>query len=88
MFLIAADAASHARAVETVIMSRGCEGFCIAIVPEGETEIAEFADVTWHLPSVPHETAPIIYSVPLHLFGYHAAVERDAVGLGAPKLGV
>lgn len=88
MFLIAADDASHARAVETVIMSRGCEGFCIAIVPKGETEIAEFADVTWHLPSVPHETAPIIYSVPLHLFGYHAAVERDAVGLGAPKLGV
>ncbi len=22
------------------------------------------------------------YSVPLHLFGYHAAMERDAVGLG------
>ena len=88
MFLIAPDAASHARAVETAIMSKGCEGFCIALVPEGETEIAEVADVVWRLPPVADETAPILYSAPLHLFGYHAAVARDALGLGAPRLGV
>jgi hypothetical protein len=33
------------------------------------------------------ETAPILYSVPLHLFGYHVATARDALGLGAPRLG-
>jgi glucosamine--fructose-6-phosphate aminotransferase (isomerizing) len=87
MFLVAPDTASHTRALETAIMSRGSEGFCIAIVPEGETEIAEIADIAWHLPPVAEETAPIVYSVPLHLFGYHAAVERDAIGLGAPQLG-
>ncbi|WP_299671481.1 SIS domain-containing protein [uncultured Roseobacter sp.] len=87
IFLVAADDASHARAAETAIMSRGCEGFCIALLPEGEAEIAQIADVVWHLPPVAWETAPILYSVPLHLFGYHAAVERDALGLGAPKLG-
>ena len=87
MFLLAPDAASHTRAVETAIMSRGCEGLCIALVPEGETEIAEIADVVWHLPPVAWQTAPILYSVPLHLFGYHAAVERDALGLGAPRIG-
>lgn len=87
MFLIAPDTASHTRAAETAIMSRGSDGFLIALVPEGETEIAEIADVVWHLPPVAAETAPILYSVPLHLFGYHAAVERDAVGLGAPHLG-
>ncbi len=87
MFLVAPDTASHTRALETAIMSRGSEGFCIAIVPEGETEIAEVADIAWHLPPVAEETAPIVYSVPLHLFGYHAAVERDAIGLGAPRLG-
>lgn len=87
MFLIAPDAASHLRAAETAIMSRGSEGVCIALVPEGETEIAGIADVVWHLPEVAVETAPIVYSVPLHLFGYHAAVERDAIGLGAPRLG-
>ena len=88
MFLIAPDAVSHARALETAIMSRGCEGFCIALVPEGETAIAEVADVVWALPPVAAETAPIVYSVPLHLFGYHVAMARDAIGLGAPRLGV
>ncbi len=88
LFMVAADKASHARALETAIMSQGCEGYCVALVPEGETEIAEIVDVAWHLPPVPAETAPIVYSVPLHLFGYHAAVERDALGLGAPRLGL
>lgn len=87
MFLIAGDAASHTRALETAIMSHGEGGICIAIVPEGETEIAEIADESWHLPMVPDVVAPIVYSVPLHLFGYHAAMERDAIGLGAPRLG-
>lgn len=87
MILLAPDDASHARALETAIMSRGEEGFCLAIVPEGETEIAEIADEAWHLPVVPDAVAPIVYSVPLHIFGYHAAVERDAIGLGAPRLG-
>jgi glucosamine 6-phosphate synthetase-like amidotransferase/phosphosugar isomerase protein len=88
MFMVAGDAASHARALETAIMSHGCGGYCVALVPEGETEIAQIADVAWHLPHVPASTAPIVYSVPLHLFGYHAAVERDALGLGAPRLGL
>lgn len=87
MFLIAPDKKSHARALETAIMSRGSEGFCVALVPEGESEIAEVADVVWHLPKAPQDTAPIIYSVPLHLFGYHVAMARDALGLGAPRLG-
>lgn len=87
MFLFAPDAASHTRALETAIMSRGSEGLCIALVPEGEAEIAAIADVAWHLPAIAWETAPILYSVPIHLFGYHAAVERDAIGLGAPRLG-
>ncbi|MDJ0685743.1 MAG: SIS domain-containing protein [Alphaproteobacteria bacterium] len=88
LILVAADDASHERALETAIMSKGCEGFCLALVPEGETEIAAVADMAWRLPKVAWETAPIIYSVPLHLFGYHAAMERDALGLGAPRLGL
>ena len=88
LFMVAADKASHARALETAIMSQGCEGYCVALVPEGETDIAEIVDVAWHLPPVPAATAPIVYSVPLHLFGYHAAVERDALDLGAPRLGL
>ena len=87
LILIAPDRASHIRALETAIMSRGIGGFCVALVPEGETEISEVADVAWHLPEVAEETRPVVYCVPLHLFGYHAAIERDAIGLGAPRLG-
>ncbi len=87
LFLVAPDAASHGRALETAIMSRGCDGFCVALVPENETEIAGVADVAWRLPDVPPSLAPIVYSVPLHLFGYHVAMARDALGLGAPRLG-
>jgi glucosamine 6-phosphate synthetase-like amidotransferase/phosphosugar isomerase protein len=87
MFLFAPDAASHGRALETAIMSRGCEGVCIALLPEGESEIASIADVAWHLPQMHDDVAPIVYSVPLHLFGYHVAMARDALGLGAPRLG-
>ncbi|MEM6889415.1 MAG: SIS domain-containing protein [Pseudomonadota bacterium] len=88
MFLVAADDASHTRAVETAIMSRASEGVCVALVPEGEAEIAGIADIVWHLPHVAEDIRPIVFSVPLHLFGYHAAMERDAIGLGAPRLGV
>ncbi|MEM6383127.1 MAG: SIS domain-containing protein [Pseudomonadota bacterium] len=88
LFLVAGDEASHERALETAIMSKGSKGFCLALLPEGETDIAEVADIAWHLPKVSWETAPIVFSVPLHLFGYHAAMERDALGLGAPHLGL
>lgn len=87
MFIISSDEASHHRALETALMSRGCDGYCVALVPEGEAEIAAIAETTWHLPHVPAAVAPIVYSVPLHLFGYHVAMARDAVGLGAPYLG-
>jgi glucosamine 6-phosphate synthetase-like amidotransferase/phosphosugar isomerase protein len=33
------------------------------------------------------ELAPLLYSVPLHLFSYHVTKARDALGLGAPRLG-
>ena len=75
------------RSLETAIMSQGVEGLCVALIPEGETEIAAIADVAWHLPPVAEAVAPIVYSVPLHLFGYHVTLARDALGLGAPRLG-
>jgi glucosamine 6-phosphate synthetase-like amidotransferase/phosphosugar isomerase protein len=88
MFLIAPDAASHPRAVDTAIVARASGGLTVALVPEGETEIAEHVAHAWHLPPVRAELAPILYSVPLHLFSYHVTKARDALELGAPRLGV
>lgn len=87
MFVIAPDAASHQRALETVIVGKGVGGHTIVLAPEGESAFDDYAAHVWHLPKVRVELAPMLYSVPLHLFSYHVTKARDALGLGAPSLG-
>ena len=87
MFLIAPDGASRQRALETAIVSKGVGGHTIALVPEGETAFDPYVEAVWHLPQVRVELAPMLYAVPLHLFSYHVTKARDALGLGAPRLG-
>jgi glutamine---fructose-6-phosphate transaminase (isomerizing) len=88
MFLIAPDAASRQRALETAIVGKGVGGRTIALVPEGEAGFDPHVDHVWRLPAVRDDLAPILYSVPLHLFSYHVTKARDALGLGAPRLGL
>ncbi len=88
MFLIAPDLASRQRAIETAIVSKGTGGYTIALVPEGEAAFDAHAQHVWHLPLVRDDLAPLLYSVPLHLFSYHVTKARDALGLGAPRLGL
>jgi glutamine---fructose-6-phosphate transaminase (isomerizing) len=87
MFLIAPDAASRQRAIETAIVGKAVGGRTIALVPEGETGFDAHADRVWRLPEVRDDLAPLLYSVPLHVFSYHVTKARDALGLGAPRLG-
>ena len=88
MFLIAPDAASRQRALETAIVGKGVGGYTIALVPEGETAFDAHANHVWHVPAIRDDLAPILYSVPLHVFTYHLTKARDALGLGAPRLGL
>ena len=88
MFLIAPDAASRQRALETAIVGKGVGGYTIALVPEGETGFDAHVQHVWRLPAVRDDLAPLVYSVPLHVFAYHVTKARDAVGLGAPRLGL
>ncbi len=88
MFLIAPDKASRQRALETAIVGKGSGGYTIALVPEGETGFDEHVQHVWHVPTVRDDLAPLLYSVPLHVFGYFVTKARDAVGLGAPRLGL
>jgi glucosamine--fructose-6-phosphate aminotransferase (isomerizing) len=84
LFLVAPDAASRARAVDAALVGRAVGGRTIALVPEGEAEIAALVDATFSLPPVRPDLAPIVYSVPLHLFAYHFAKARFARNLGYP----
>lgn len=82
LFLVAPDEASHERALDTALVGQAVGGRTIALVPEGETEITARAWRTLHLPAIRPELAPMLYSVPLHLFAYHFAEARFARGLG------
>jgi glucosamine 6-phosphate synthetase-like amidotransferase/phosphosugar isomerase protein len=88
MFLIAPDAASRQRALETAIVGKGVGGYTIALVPEGEAGFDPYVNHVWQVPAVRDDLAPILYSVPLHVFSYHLTKARDALGLGAPRLGL
>jgi glucosamine--fructose-6-phosphate aminotransferase (isomerizing) len=83
LFMVAPDRASHARALDTAIVSKGIGGKLIALLPEGEAEIATLADHCLTLPLVDDALAPLLYALPLHLFAYHFATARLARGLGA-----
>ena len=56
------------------IKARG--GPVIAVVCEGDREVAELADDVIHVPSVPDYLQPIVTAIPLQLLAYHIAVLR------------
>jgi glucosamine--fructose-6-phosphate aminotransferase (isomerizing) len=84
LFLLAPDAASGRRGLDAAMVGEARGGRTIALVPEGEAAISTHAERTLFMPSVRAELAPILYSVPLHLFAYHFTMIRDAHGLGYP----
>jgi len=84
LFLVAPDEVSHARALDTAEVGRYDGGQIIALVPEGESEISAVANWTFEMPPIADTLAPIIYSVPLHLFAYHLAMAKFKAGLGYP----
>lgn len=51
-------------------------GQVIAIVSEGDTDIAEFADYTIEVPHVDQLLSPIVNTIPLQLLSYYIAVMR------------
>ncbi len=82
LILLAPDNVSHSRALDTAQVGRYDGGRIYAFVPEGEIEIAAAAQWRLHLPQVDPYLAPVIYSLPLHLFAYYLAMEKYRLGLG------
>jgi glucosamine--fructose-6-phosphate aminotransferase (isomerizing) len=56
------------------IKARG--GPVIAVIEEGDRQVAELADETIEIPPVPEFLQPIVAAVPLQLLAYHIAVLR------------
>lgn len=84
LFLVAPDQASRERALDTALVSRAVGGQTVALLSEADHDITSRVTESWILPRVAPELAPIVHSVPLHLFAYHFAKARFARKLGYP----
>ncbi len=82
LFLVVPDDLSHTRAVDTAQVGRFDGGRIMALVPENEQEISSVAHWVLKLPVVHSWLAPILYSIPLHLFAYHLAMAKFERKLG------
>ena len=82
LFLIAPDAASRERALDTALVSADVGGRTVALLPGPDPEIDARVSESWHLPQVLDALAPLVWSVPLHLFAYHFAEARFEANLG------
>lgn len=76
VFVIAPPGASYERGVSIARLAREVGTPVVALVADGDTEIAPLAAETITLPDVPELLSPILAVVPLQLFTYHLALVR------------
>ncbi len=72
---IAPPGPGYERALELARANKEVGAKVIALVGEGDSEMASIADHSIFLPEVPEFLTPVVYLVPLHLFTYWLAME-------------
>ena len=75
VILVAPPGPSHARAVDVARTARDAGAPVLAVVGEGDRELATLAAETIEVADVQELLSPILAVVPLQLFAYHVAVE-------------
>ena len=53
------------------------DGVVLAVITEGDTELASQVDHALYIPDAPEHLIPLLTTVPLQLLAYHAAVLRN-----------
>jgi glucosamine--fructose-6-phosphate aminotransferase (isomerizing) len=76
VFVIAPPGPSYERCLAVARAAREIGAPVVALVREGDREIASLAAETIALPPVPELLSPILAVVPLQLFTYHLALKR------------
>ena len=74
--IVAPKDAVYSKIVSNIEEVKARKGRVIAIVSDGDTEIAKLAEDTFSLPRTHDLLTPILASVPLQLFSYYVAVLR------------
>jgi glucosamine--fructose-6-phosphate aminotransferase (isomerizing) len=88
VFIIATDPAARERALDTALVARHIGARAVAVLAASDPEIEAEVAYVLRVPAVAPALAPLISSVPLHLFAYHFAKARFAQDLGYPGGGV
>jgi len=78
LVLVAPPGPSHARGLDAARVAREVGTPVLAIVEEGDRELAPLATETIEIAAVPELLSPILAVVPLQLLTYHLAVESGA----------
>ena len=68
--------ATYEKMVSNVQEVKARDGILIAIVTEGDTQVATFADHVITVPDVDELLLPIVVTVPLQMLAYHVAIRR------------
>lgn len=76
LFVVAPPGPSYERCLAAARAAREVGARVVALVREGDREIAALAAETIVLPEVPELLSPILAVVPLQLFTYHLALQR------------
>lgn len=66
----------YEKTISNIIEVKAREGRVLAIITEGDTEVAEVADRVIYIPTTSDLLSPILAIVPLQLLAYHIAVRR------------
>ena len=74
--VVAPKDAVHAKILSNVEEVKARGGNVIAIVTEGDIEIARKADAVFHIPATHDLLTPLLTIIPLQLFSYYVAVKR------------
>ncbi|EWY40880.1 hypothetical protein N825_33660 [Skermanella stibiiresistens SB22] len=85
LFLIATDAASAERALDTALVGEAVGGRIVAVLSHAAPDIEARVEEVVRVPATPPALAALLSVVPLHLFAYHFAKARAALQLGAPQ---
>ncbi|WAC26091.1 SIS domain-containing protein [Ancylobacter sp. SL191] len=83
LVLVATDAASAERALDTALVAEEVGGPILAILAAPARDIETRAAAVIRVPETPAALAAMVSIVPLHLLAYHYATARAALGLGA-----
>lgn len=76
VFVIAPKNGQYDKIVSNIQEVKARNGKIIAIVSEGDKEIAEMADFTLEIPDSSEAFSPLLTTIPLQLLSYHIAVMR------------